>query len=119
MNRAERRRLAKQGHIVPAEPVVNVKASSLETIREQIRREETIKAAENAFFYMLAVPTMVIHDKFAQLIKLKVDDKTREERFVEMCLEQFDYVHKEYVSIDDLHECLKKEAGVELVGFIR
>lgn len=119
MNRAERRMLAKQGQTAPAEPVFNVKASSLEALREQIRQEETKKAANNAFFYMLAIPTMVIHDKFPQLIKVNGMEQSREERFVSLCLDLFNHVFEERVTIDELHECLKQEAGVELVGFIK
>lgn len=110
MNRAERRRLLKQGQVDPAE---------LEFLVDKIREEERLKASEKAFFYMLAIPTMVIHDKFSQLIKVKVEDKTREERFVSLCLELFDHVYRENVSIDDLHKCLKEEAGIELQGFVR
>lgn len=51
MNRAERRRRAKQGLPVVKEPVINVKASDI----QNIKKEATTNAADTAFFLMLEI----------------------------------------------------------------
>ena len=50
MNRAERRRRAKQGLPVNKEPVINVKASDIQTIKEQA----TSNAADTACWLFLS-----------------------------------------------------------------
>lgn len=105
MNRAERRKLG----IKQKEPIVNIKRSDI----EQIKKDVTKETIDTAFLLMLGIPTMIIHDKFAQLIKKNVDGKNREERFVDLCLELYDCFEQGYVTLDDLKNCLKEEAGVE------
>ena len=61
MNRAERRRLG----IKNKEAVINIKQSDI----DRIKMESAEEAAEMAFFLMLAIPTMVIHDHFGDLMK--------------------------------------------------
>ncbi|MCZ9313176.1 MAG: hypothetical protein O0V67_07340 [Methanocorpusculum sp.] len=106
MNRAERRRLGKKGH----EPVINVKSSDI----HQIKMNATKEASDKAFFLMLAIPVMVLHDKYGQLMKKEVDGKSREERFVDLCLDLYDSFEKDYVTLDDLHKCLWEEAGIKI-----
>ena len=106
MNRSERRKLAKQGVKVPAEPTVNLRRSDL----VHIRKEATLEGTKKAFTLMLAIPVMIMHDKFGQLMK----KEGREERFAEMCLELFDTYEKGYVSLEDLHQCLYEETGIKV-----
>ena len=110
MNRAERRARAKQGLPVVKEPVLNVKASDIQKIKE----DATTTASNLAFFLMMAIPVMVIHDKYPQLMRKEVDGKSREERFVELCLDLYDSFNQGYVSIEDLQKCLWEEAGVKI-----
>lgn len=110
MNRAERRRLEKEGKNVPAEPVINMKSSDV----HKIKADATKSAADIAFFLMLAIPVMVLHDKYSLLMKRTVDGKSREERFADLCLDLYDSFEKGYVTLDDLHECLWEEAGIKL-----
>lgn len=110
MNRAERRKRAKLGLPVKKEPVINVKASDI----QQIKENATTQAADTAFFLMLAIPVMVLHDKYGQLMRKEVDGKSREERFADMCLDLYDSFNKGYVTLDDLAECLWEEAGIKL-----
>ncbi len=104
MNRVERRRLRKQGKIVPKEPVINVKASDIINIKQ----EATKKAADKAFFLMLGLPLMVLHDKWGF-------GKVRGERFIEQVLDLYDSFEKGYLSLDDIHNCLWEEGGIKLV----
>lgn len=110
MNRAERRRRAKQGLLVVKEPVINVKASDI----QNIKKEATTNAADTAFFLMLAIPVMVIHDKYPQLMRRDVEGKSRAERFANLCIDLYDSFDKGYVTLDDLADCLWEEAGIKL-----
>lgn len=110
MNRAERRKRAKLGLPVEKEPVINVKASDI----QQIKKNATNQAADTAFFLMLAIPVMVLHDKYGQLMRREVDGKSREERFADLCIDLYDSFNKGYVTLDDLAECLWEEAGIKL-----
>lgn len=110
MNRAERRRRAKQGLPVTNEPVINIKASDIQNIKKQA----TFNAADTAFFLMLAIPVMVMHDKYPQLMRREVDGKSRTERFADLCIDLYDSFDKGYVTLDDLADCLWEEAGIRL-----
>lgn len=110
MNRAERRRRQKQGLPIVKEPVLNMKVSDI----QQIKTQATNTAADTAFFLMLAIPVMVIHDKYPQLMRREVDGKTRAERFADLCLDLYDSFNKGYVTLDDLSQCLWEEAGIKL-----
>lgn len=101
MNRAERRRASKNN---------NLKSSDIDNIKRQASK----KAVDVAFLLMLAIPTMVIHDKYSQLMKKTVNGKSREERFVDLCIDLYDSFNKGYVSIEDFHRCLWEEAGVKI-----
>lgn len=104
MNRAERRRLEKQGKIALKEPTINVKASDITSIKEDAAK----KAADKAFFLMLGLPLMVLHDKWGF-------GKVRGERFIEQVLDLYDSFEKGYLSLDDIHNCLWEEGGIKLV----
>ena len=103
MNRAERRRLAKNN---ASEPVINIKSSDIERIKAQASEE----AVELAFTLMLGIPAMVIHDKFGQLMK----KDGREERFVDMCMDLYDSYDKGFITLEDLHQCLWEEANIKI-----
>lgn len=110
MNRAERRKRQKQGLPIIKEPVLNVKASDF----QHMKKNAAEVAAETAFFLMLAIPVMVIHDKYPQLMRKNVDGKSREERFADLCLDLYDSFNRGYVTLDDLAQCLWEEAGIKL-----
>ena len=106
MNRAERRRRQKQGLPIVKEPVLNMKVSDIQQIKAQ--------ATNTAFFLMLAIPVMVIHDKYPQLMRREVNGKPRAERFADLCLDLYDSFNKGYVTLDDLSQCLWEEAGIKI-----
>ena len=108
MNRAERRRLQKQGNA--KEPVMNINRNDL----MRIKKSATNAALDVAFELMLGIPVMVIHDKFDQLSNAESNGKSREERFVEMCLDLYDSFDRGYLSLDDIRECLWAESGVKI-----
>ena len=106
MNRAERRRAGKKGH----EPVINIKTSDI----SQIKENAIMEASNKAFFLMLAIPVMVIHDKYPQLMRKEVDGKSREERFVELCIDLYDSFERDFITVDELHQCPWEESGIKI-----
>lgn len=105
MNRQERRRL----RIKKKDPMVSIKQSDIDAMKE----EATEKGCKMAFNLMLAVPAMVIHDKFGSLMK----KEGRVEKFVDMCMEEYKCYEEGYVRLDEMAKILKDEAGVEIKGW--
>ena len=105
MNRQERRRLG----IKRKDPMISIKQSDIDRMKE----EATEKGCKLAFNLMLAVPAMVIHDKFGSLMK----KDGRLERFVDMCMEEYKCYEEGYVTLEDMAKILKDEAGINLEGY--
>ena len=110
VNRSQRRKLQKKGIQVEKEPVINIKASDVAAMKYNATNE----AADLAFFLMLAIPVMVIHDKYPKLMKRVEDGKPREERFLDLCIDLYDSFEKGYVTIEDLQTCLWEEANTKI-----
>ena len=81
---------------------------------DDLKAQVTNGVLDLAFVLMLSIPTMVIHDKYSKITKLNVSGKSREERFVDMCLETYDAFLRGYVELEDLINTLKEETGLEL-----
>lgn len=105
MNRQERRRLG----IRKKDPMVSIKQSDIDRMKE----EATAKGCKLAFNLMLALPAMVIHDKYGLLMK----KEGRVGRFVDLCMEQYKCYEEGYVTLKELAQILKDEAGVEIKGW--
>lgn len=103
MNRAERRRLQKQGKKVKSEPVINIKSSDVQNIKEKA----TSEAVNKAFLMMLGLPVLVLRDKWGF-------GKVRSERFIDQVLEIYEAFDKGYLTLDDIHDVLWEEAGVKI-----
>ena len=103
MNRQERRKAG----IKKTEPIINIKVSEIDRIKE----EAVAKGCERALFLLLAIPVMIIHDKFGELMK----KDGREARFADLVAELYDTYEKGYVSLDDLATCLEQEAGIKML----
>lgn len=73
----------------------------------QIKKNAAKEAADTAFLLMLSIPMMVLHDKWGF-------GKIRCERFMEQALDLYDSFEKDYVTLDDLKQCLWDEAGVKV-----
>lgn len=105
MNRQERRRLG----IKRKDPMVSIKQSDIDRMKE----EATEKGCKMAFNLMMAIPVMVIHDKFGSLMK----KEGRVEKFVDLCMEEYKCYEEGYVRLDEMEKILKEEAGVEIEGW--
>lgn len=105
MNRQERRRLG----VKRKDPMVSIKQSDI----DRMKKEATEKGCRFAFNLMLAVPAMVIHDKFESLMK----KEGRVEKFVDLCMEEYKCYEEGYVRLDEMAKILKDEANVEIKGW--
>lgn len=105
MNRQERRRLG----IKEKDPMISIKQSDVQAMKE----EATTKGCKLAFTLMLALPAMVIHDHYGELMK----KGGRVSRFVDLCMEQYKCYEEGYITLEELAKCLKDEAGVEIEGW--
>lgn len=103
MNRAERRRLQKQGKEVKLESVINIKSSDV----QQIKKDAVSEAVDKAFLLMLGLPILVLHDQWGF-------GKVRLERFIDQVFELYDSFNKDYLTFDDIHKVLWEEAGVKI-----
>lgn len=83
--------------------------------KKKLKKDITDDAIRKAFILMMCIPTMVIHDKYAYLTK-KMDEKgrNREERFIDLCLNNYECIMKENVELLELVKILKEETGVDL-----
>ena len=100
MNRAERRRLG----IKKPEPVRQMRECDIAAMRQQALKE----GCQQALFLMLAIPVMVIHDKYGKLNR----KEGREERFANEVIKLYQLYEQGYVDIKDLQQCLWEEAGL-------
>lgn len=82
----------------------------------QAKKSATKEASRIAYTLMLAIPALVIHDHFGELMRREVDGKGRLERFVDLCIQHYDDFDKGYVTLEELHQLLYDEAGVRIKG---
>ena len=98
MNRAERRAKG-----IKAKPVTHILTDdALQAIKNQNMAD--------AFILMLTLPTMVIRDKFGELMR----KEAREEKFVNLVLKQYELYQQGYFTFEDLKECLYQETGIKI-----
>ena len=100
MNRKERRAAG----IKRTELVYNLRACDIATMKADAYE----KAVRKSFFLMLAIPCMILHDKYAIVMR----KEGRELRFAEECMKLYKLQEQGYVDIKDLHDCLKEETGL-------
>lgn len=113
LSRQVRRKIERQKN---KNATLTVKPEYLKDLCAQAVQQEAAKLATHAkneavsrlFEELIAIPVMVIHEHFGELMK----KDGREERFAEMCLELYDTVEKGFVTPAELRQCLFKEAGV-------
>lgn len=113
LSRQVRRKIERQKN---KNATLTVKPEYLKDLCSQAVQQEAAKLATHAkneavsrlFEELIAIPVMVIHDHFGELMK----KDGREERFAEMCLELYDTVEKGFVTPAELRQCLFEEAGV-------
>ncbi len=113
MNRAEKRRLAKEQ--AKKDKVINIKVSEI----EKIKKDAVKQATDEVFLLMLGLPAMVLHDKYSQIMKREVDGKGRVERFIDLVLELYQDFSEGYFTLEEVKEVLEEECGMEITGIKR
>jgi hypothetical protein len=104
MNRHERRKLGLKAPVA----TYTLTASQIEAMKEDAVK----KGIERAYLLMLAIPVMIIHDKFGELMKRE----GRENRFADLCITLYKQYDEGYVDLSDLRQCLEEEAGIKVEG---
>ena len=104
MNKQERRRMG----IKKKDPMISIKQSDIDAMKE----EATAKGCKFAFNLMLAIPAMVIHDHYGELMR----KDGRVKRFIDLCMNTYKCYEEGYVTLQELAQILKDEAGVEIKG---
>lgn len=99
MNRKERRTKG----IKNSEPVINIKVSDIEKIKDEASKN----AIDTAFTLMLGMPLLVMRDKYGF-------GKVRLERYIEQIFEIYDSFNKDYITLEDMHKVLYDEVGVTI-----
>lgn len=107
MTRAERRRQERQNR---KQPTYNLSKDQLLGIQQGATRN----AAETAFLLMLGIPVLMLRDHFGHLMRREVDGKSREQRFVDYCIEFYRQFDRGLYTLDDIREVLKDECDIEI-----
>lgn len=108
MNRAERRRAEKNSTKKTA--TYNLTVDRIDKMRQEMKDE----AIEAAFTLALAIPVLVMKDKYPQLMRKEIDGKSREERFADFCFDWFDNVQRGLVTIEGISDQLYEETGIRI-----
>lgn len=103
MNRAEMRRAKRENS--KKQKTYTLTQAQIDVIKQGATKE----AVDKAFFLMLAIPVMVLHDKWWEK-----SASTRCPKFVDQCLDLYDSFEKDYVTLEDLRQCLEEESGVRI-----
>lgn len=100
MNRAERRRNA-----VTSKPKTYVLTEDQIT---KLKQEAAFEATRRAFLMFMAIPIMVLHDKFGF-------GRQRLERFLDYALIWFDSVQNNETPLVELVKIAEKECGIKVL----
>lgn len=92
-------------------PVYTLSQAQLNNIKQQVAQD----TLDKAMVLLLGLPVMVLHDKYSLLMKKEVDGKSREERFTDLLLDLYDSFNRDYITLDDIKECLKDECGIDIL----
>lgn len=103
MNRAEMRRAKRENN--KKQKTYTLTQVQIDTIKQEAIKE----AVDRAFLLMLVIPVMVLHDKWWEK-----SAKKRCSKFVDQCLDLYDSFEKDYVTLEDLKQCLEEESGVKI-----
>ena len=76
----------------------------------QIKNRATDAASDICFPLMLGIPAMVILDKYVEIMPRE----GRVQKFVDLCLEQYEAFQEGRFTMDDVHKVLENEAGVTI-----
>ena len=113
--------MSSYANIKKSQRLVNKKVlNKTEKLLEKAKSDVADEVLRKAFILMLSIPTMVLNDKYAYLTK-KQDEQGRNriERFVDLCLDNYESVISNHVSMQDLVKVIKDESGVDLSEMLK
>ena len=74
---------------------------------QQMKKDITSEVSWTALILMLGIPLMVLRDKYGfGCIRLP--------RFIKQCIQLYDSFDKGYITLDDLHNTIKDETGINV-----
>lgn len=100
MNRSEKRR---QQRAENKNPTYTLNQSQINTLKE----DATMEATERAFIMMLGFSMMSLRDEY------EFGEK-RLDRFLKKVFSIYDAHQENYLTLNDLHEIIAKETGIDL-----
>ncbi len=103
MNRAERRRSARQQEKPKTYVLTDVQI-------DQMRRDITAEASRKAFLMFMSIPVMVLHDKFGF-------DETQSGRFMDYAMVWFESVYDNETELMELMKIAEKECGIRTIAW--
>lgn len=103
MNRAERRRRAKQGLPISKEPVYNMKQSDIKKIKD----ESTNTAVDTVMVMLLAIPIKVMHDKYGWRMRKRLPE------LAEAIIDEYQNFAYGEMSLEEYQELVYEWCGVK------
>lgn len=82
---------------------------------QELKQRLTETVADELLLKVFGISVMVLHDKFGSLMKKADGGKTREERFLEECLNLYDSYEKGYLTLEDIERTLEEECGARIL----
>ena len=104
MNREQRR---KSG-VKTKEPVLNIRACDIKRMKD----EAALEASKAAFIYTIAIPILVMRDKFGF-------GKTRLERMTDEIIKLWESYGAGLLTVEDMQEVIKQETGLEITELVK
>lgn len=115
MNRAERR---KQGIKVPPPKMKHISEEAYNNAIDYAYRKgwdnAFEKASNIAVGYMLAIPLLVLHERFNEVRLKECDGKSRIEHFFDMCTEIFDEYNSGSDTLTKLINDVEEKTGFNI-----
>lgn len=106
MNRAERRRSAKQQQKQEQRTYVFTEEQI-----EKMKLDAVLEATRRAFLMFMSIPVMVLHDKFGF-------DKIDSDRFMDYAIMWFESVENDETRLIELVNVAKNECGINTLSYI-
>lgn len=111
-NRAERRRLAKQGKVVEAPAVYHLTQEQIDKMINDAIRKVRVDAVDiatrTAFKMFMSIPTMVLHDKFGF-------GQVRQDRFMRYCMIWYESIQKGETDLKEIVKTAEDLHGIKMM----
>lgn len=93
---------------------ITLTKAEVNRIKKAATKDATNAATTQAFVLMLAIPAMVMQDHYNLLTRKEIDGKSRAERFVDLCLNQYECILEDRVELSEMVNQLVEETGLDL-----